>query len=254
MKWKTIYIFNVLLKLEEWKKYYEDPINNKIPWEKQQLNKIQKLIIIRIFRPDRMINAVQRFIVEQLGSKFTEPPAFSLMTSYKESSPHTPLIFILSPGVDPLMHLYKLAEEQKMRDKIYLISLGQGQGPIALKMIDEAMANDSWVVLQNCHLAASFLADLERVCSELQLKKDKLKPNFRLWLTSYPTDQFPVIIIENSVKMTNEAPEGLRSNLLKSYMNDPISDIKFFDSSAKPKVRLKILPLIPSLSLFSNHI
>ena len=129
---------------------------------------MQKLIILRIFRPDRVLSAVQKFIVEYMGSKFTEPPSFNLASSYKDSSPSNPLIFILSPGVDPLIHLYKLAEEKGLTtDMIYSISLGQGQGPIAIRMIDEGIRKGSWVILQNCHLATSILADIERICSEV---------------------------------------------------------------------------------------
>ena len=70
--------------------------------------------------------------------------------------------------------------------------------------------------------------------------KEEIKPEFRLWLTSYPTRNFPVNILENSVKITNESPMGLRSNLMKTYMSDPISNEKFFESDslkAKSTVR-----------------
>ena len=42
-------------------------------------------------------------------------------------------------GTDPASQLYKFAEARKFSKKLAAISLGQGQGPIAEKMMMEAM-------------------------------------------------------------------------------------------------------------------
>lgn len=47
----------------------------------------------------------------QLGQRFIEPQTAELGLVFKESSPVTPLIFILSVGTDPAADLYKFAEE-----------------------------------------------------------------------------------------------------------------------------------------------
>ncbi len=124
--------------------------------------------------------------------------------------------------------------------RVESVSLGQGQGPIAQRWIDAGAEEGFWVVLQNCHLAKSFLPQLELIC-EQQLVEGKVNRNFRLWLTSYPSPIFPISILENGVKMTNEAPKGLRAGLMRTYTSDPISSSDFFAGCAKDAAFRKML-------------
>lgn len=47
---------------------------------------------------------------EKMGSKFVEGRSVEFSKSYKESSPSTPIFFILSPGVDPLKDVEALGK------------------------------------------------------------------------------------------------------------------------------------------------
>lgn len=63
-----------------------------------------------------------------MGQKYIEPPSFDLADTYKDSNCCSPLIFILSPGADPMSSLIKFAEDKSNSQvDLMTISLGQGQ-------------------------------------------------------------------------------------------------------------------------------
>lgn len=85
-------------------------------------------------------------------------------------------------------------------------------------------------MFQNCHLLLSFVRNLEK-----QLEKIvKPHPDFRLWLTTDPTSNFPIGILQRSLKgldkllsyfgdilifvtVVTEPPNGLKLNLRSTY-------------------------------------
>lgn len=173
--------------------------------------------------------------MEKLGKEFIEPPTFNLAKSFKDSSVTIPLIFILSPGSDPVADFHRFAEEMNMSKKLESISLGKGQDKKAESMISDAATRGGWVLLMNCHLATSFMPKLEHIVENLD---DSNHRDFRLWLTSMPNKDFPVSTLQNSVKMTLEPPSGLRQNILRTY---EAIDAKDLEDCTKPDIYKKLL-------------
>ena len=92
--------------------------------------------------------------------------------------------------------------------------LGQNQGPYAASLLENGSSRGQWIMLQNCHLLTSWLKTLEKLLERIQEKPHK---DFRVWLTTEPTPQFPIGILQRALKVVTEPPNGLKLNISSNY-------------------------------------
>jgi dynein heavy chain, axonemal len=230
---------------DDWSTWLEwvdsaDPITAPIhPDYQDKVNPFQRLILIRAFREEKLLLAVQNYVSKMLGPRFGESPSAKMEDIYRDMDNKTPCIFILSTGADPTGMLLRFAREMGYADKLSLVSLGQGQGPYATELIDKGTKSGNWVLLQNCMLAKSWMPSLEKIVFALGENSPNNHKDFRLYLTSAPARYFPVSILQNGVKMTNEPPKGVRANVLRSVGN--LIKEEYWESCTKAREWKKLL-------------
>ncbi|CAF0886754.1 unnamed protein product, partial [Adineta ricciae] len=211
---------------KRWKKFVESeaPEKEKFPQEWKSKTSLQKLCLMRALRPDRMLYALSLFVEEKLGRKYVENRTIEFARSYEETTKATPIFFILSPGVDPLKEVESLGRKMGFtadNGKFHNISLGQGQDVVAEKALDDGSRDGHWVVLQNIHLVARWLPQLEK---KLEQTAEFAHEDSRVFLSAEPAPDpeahaIPQGILESAIKITNEAPTGMYANVHKALDN-----------------------------------
>ncbi|KAM3875467.1 cytoplasmic dynein 2 heavy chain 1 [Diretmus argenteus] len=178
----------------------------------KKISPFQQVLLVQTIRPDRLQSTMSAFASQALGMKELSPPPLNLRRLYSETLEWEPVLIIISPGADPSQELTELAAATVGRDNYHEISMGQGQADVALAALRECSRNGDWLCLKNLHLVTAWLPLLEKELNVLQPKA-----GFRLWLTAEVHPRFPPILLQSSLKITYEAPPGLKKNLLRTY-------------------------------------
>jgi dynein heavy chain len=206
-----------------WRRWYEDnePETMNIPDYEQQITDYPKigpflkLLLVRAMRMDRCMLMSKWFIrsIDDMGPAYVEPVTDTIESIYDGMVASTPIIFLLSIGADPTESIEGLARKRKLPSPA-VISMGEGQEPVAIKAMQAGAANGTWVLLQNCELGLELMATMEEFLEKLREGQDA---NFRLFITALPDKAFPLGLLQMSTKVTNEPPAGLKAGILKSY-------------------------------------
>ena len=185
----------------------------------------RKLLLIRSWCPDRMLQSAQNYVVQSLGPTFIDSPLLDLEAMWGESDPRVPLICVLTTCSDPTQKIEQLARVKDV--EIKALSMGQGQEVHARRFLQESMSNGNWLLLQNCHLNLAFCNEL----LESLIEGEVMQPSFRLWVTTEVHPQFPISLLQTAIKFTNEPPQGIRASMKRTFTDLP-QDL--FDYSPSP--------------------
>jgi dynein heavy chain len=201
---------------------------------------VARLCMIKALRPDRLLAALLNWVSGNMGDGFVTQPPFDMQSTYHESSCATPILFVLFPGVDPTPWVEGFAatlDITSANGRFANMSMGQGQEAPAEAMIDSFAKAGSWLLLQNVHLMQSggWLIQLERKL-ELVTSATDTNPDFRCYLSAEapPTpnmSNMPESLLQSCIKVANEAPSDVKSNLRRAWA---MFDESSIDECLKP--------------------
>ena len=67
----------------------------------QSLGSFEKLLILKIFKAEKLMFAFQKYVEVELGKLYAESPIATMDALFGDSDKKTPIIFVLSQGADP---------------------------------------------------------------------------------------------------------------------------------------------------------
>ncbi|GME34113.1 ATPase AAA+ type core [Neofusicoccum parvum] len=170
---------------------------------------LRSLMLIKLFRVDRFVPAVEKFVYEVFGKDYAEVTD-DLGAIVKQVGAMTPVALASSPGFDASYKVDNLVE--RMHVSCTNIAMGSNEGvSTADKAITSAAATGNWVMVKNVHLAPTWLQSLEKRIESLKPHSD-----FRLFLSMETSPKIPVNLLRASRVLMYEQPAGIRANMKDS--------------------------------------
>ena len=171
---------------------------------------LKQLLVVKMFRVDRLVPAVEGFVNTVFGPSFLDV-AEDLGRVATGVAASSPIALCSSPGFDASYKVDQLVE--RVQATCTSVAMGSNESvSSADAALASAAANGSWVLIKNVHLAPEWLQNLVK-------RIDSLKPSsdFRVFLSMETNPKIPSSLLRASRVLMYEQPAGIRANMRDSF-------------------------------------
>ena len=208
-----------------------------------------KYLLIRAIRPDRTLMALEHAIKHDpvMGEDYIGNSTWSVSEVWKDLSPTRPLLFLLTPGMNPSDDVRAYVESERWRRErgcdnptFTSLSLGSGQEGRASQLLHNCYKNGGVLFLHNAHFASEWLLSVESLL--MGATSNPPHQDFRLCLAAESDEKgsnalsFPTFLRQTSVKVTTEPPSSVLLNMQGSLERLPSS---WYDLSPSKPIEYK---------------
>jgi dynein heavy chain len=273
----------------DWHKWYisKDIEKDILPveWDQKCKGKksVRKLLFIKALRPDKFSTVLKQYINSNLGLELKDTPINLKDILTKEVNNYTPLLIIHENGIDPSESLQKLWEgeekkeeenkekpghreekrgdslinstfkddKEKKEKKFYISTLNTDNLNHTFFELQENSKIGGWVYLANTHLNLQSIPHLEKVLDDLR----DVHKDFRLIISTYPHQKYPISFLQRCEKITFEMPKGIGTNVSRLLLDLQKENPKFDNNDRNDKSDFKFssfCKLVYSLSMFHS--
>ncbi|XP_077137822.1 dynein axonemal heavy chain 5-like [Ranitomeya variabilis] len=199
-----------------WKTFCESeqPENpSKVKWPEgiEALSPLQKFMVLRAVRQDRILPSASNYISAALGKTYTSDVAIDLQATLSWISPQEPGLLLY--GTDsklPRTILEAFAEANNQKITVFPIGFSEAKTKDVLM---QAMTEGSWMLMENIHNSPKLMMSLGEI---LKSKKNPDR-NFRLWLSVQAIEDLPTSLLHSTVKTAVDIPMNIRRGIISSW-------------------------------------
>ncbi|XP_028415382.1 dynein heavy chain 8, axonemal-like isoform X2 [Dendronephthya gigantea] len=179
----------------------------------EKFTPMQRFMIIRAIRPDRLVQTSRSFIIQGLGRRYTSDLPLDLAFVHRQSDSRTPVLLLYDEESSILQTLVRDLAGKKQVDLsvVHLATGCSNEERYARRSLHKAMTEGTWLLLLDGHNSPRLLDMLDSLISDKQIEG-----NFRLWISAKITSPLPCSLLQLTVKVVADSPKNIRDNLVRS--------------------------------------